>query len=235
MPARPARESALAHDASASESSLPRSSSSSSSSPPEEPRDRERARTPAVARRSEARGTDQLFASAMTTFNTHRPPPDTSTRVFHGPRLTRGGSALAPTYLEPGPPGVYHPFASRYFAKLPGVPARCSRKKKTSRGRTSSCASREKWPSLLNARTNARGARWGTARGGGEGGWRTARRRFPPGPRRATRRLAGGGRLDDSAANRRARLHCLPASHWIVIFERRRSAYEIRAPETKER
>lgn len=31
---------------------------------------------------------------------------------------------LVATYLEPGPPGVYHPFASRYFAKLPGIPAR---------------------------------------------------------------------------------------------------------------
>lgn len=37
---------------------------------------------------------------------------------------------LALTYLEPGAPGVYHPFASRYFAKLPGIPARCNRKKK---------------------------------------------------------------------------------------------------------
>ena len=32
------------------------------------------------------------------------------------------------TYLEPRPPGVYHPFASRYFAKLPGLPAHTVKK-----------------------------------------------------------------------------------------------------------
>ena len=52
------------------------------------------------------------------------------------------------TYLEPGAPGVYHPFASRYFAKLTGIPAPFYRKK--CRGRASNYASREKWPSLLN-------------------------------------------------------------------------------------
>lgn len=55
-------------------------------------------------------------------------------------------------------------------------------------------------------------------RRGTEGYW-TVRRRFPLAPRSAARRFAGGGRLDDSAANRRPRSHCLHASHWIVIFE----------------
>lgn len=52
---------------------------------------------------------------------------------------------------------------------------------------------------------------------GGRGYW-TVRRRFPSAPRRAACRFAGGGRLDDSAANRRPRSHCLHAPHWIVIF-----------------
>lgn len=55
-------------------------------------------------------------------------------------------------------------------------------------------------------------------RRGTEGYW-TVRRRFPSAPRSAARRFAGGGRLDDSAANRRPRSHCLHASHWVVIFE----------------
>lgn len=44
------------------------------------------------------------------------------------------------------------------------------------------------------------------------------RRRFPSAPRQPARRLAADGRLDDSAANRRARSHCLHARDWIVIF-----------------
>lgn len=95
----------------------------------------------------------------------HARPPRTvwhSDARFHATpfRTFARRAATTSTYLEPGAPGVYHPFASRYFAKLPGVPARCDREKKnTSRGRASRCASREKWPSLLNARRAA--AEWG--------------------------------------------------------------------------
>lgn len=58
---------------------------------------------------------------------------------------------------------------------------------------------------------------------------RTVRCRFPPAPLRSARRLADHGRLDDSGANRRARSHCLHASHWIVIFvvARRRRANRV--------
>lgn len=136
------------------------------------------------------------------------------------PRRPRFSGRVIPrptalTYLEPGPPGVYHPFASRYFAKLPGVPARCSRKKKPSRGRTTLNVSREKWPSLLNARRASAGS------GERHGRERKAPPSLSVGARgRAPRRFAGRARLDDSAANPGARSHCLHASHWIVTSAR---------------
>lgn len=169
---------------------------------------------------TQARGANQLFASAMTTLKHARPPLDVwhFDARFHGrPRFSDRviPRPTALTYLEPGPPGVYHPFASRYFAKLPGVPARCSRKKKSSRGRTTLNVSREKWPSLLNARRASAGS------GERHGRERKAPPSLSVGARgRAPRRFAGRARLDDSAANPGARSHCLHAPHWIVTSTR---------------
>lgn len=92
-----------------------------------------------------------------------------------------------------------------------------SRKKNVARPSKSLCLAREMAEST-ECPTCSRGV--GVAR--------TVRRRFPPAPRRPTRRLADHGRLDDSGTNRRARSHCLHASHWIVIFvgARRRRAHQ---------
>lgn len=95
---------------------------------------------------TEARGADQLFASTMTTLDTRTTPRIVTLTRVSQPALFLSDDPL--TYLEPGAPGVYHPFASRYFAKLTGIPAPFYRKK--CRGRASNYASREKWPSLLN-------------------------------------------------------------------------------------
>lgn len=97
---------------------------------------------------TEARGADQLFASAMTTLDTRTTPLVivTLTRVSQPARLLSDDPL---TYLEPGAPGVYHPFASRYFARQNGNTRTVLQEKKC-RGRASNYASREKWPSLLN-------------------------------------------------------------------------------------
>lgn len=157
----------------------------------------------------------------MTTLNTHDPPglcvaalrrafPRTR---FTGPRWADVASARL-TYLEPGAPGVYHPFASRYFAKLPGVyPHGAVAKKKTVARLSESLRSvREMAESTECSTCNRTRGRRGTATGRCAAAFRRRRRS----PRTS---LAAGGRLDDSAANQRARSHCLHASHWIVIFE----------------
>ena len=78
--------------------------------------------------RSVASGANQLFASAMTTLNIR---PRAIMLATNDNIKIEGESSM--TYLEPCPPGVYHPFASRYFAKLPGTPAHNVKKFTTER------------------------------------------------------------------------------------------------------
>lgn len=80
-----------------------------------------------VARRYRGQGSGSAVRLSNDNIgHTHDPPVVTLTRVSQSARLL---SDNALTYLEPGAPGVYHPFASRYFAKFTGVPARFFGKK----------------------------------------------------------------------------------------------------------
>jgi len=87
-------------------------------------------------------------------------------RVSQDPRWADVASVRL-TYLEPGAPGVYHPFASRYFAKLPGVyPHGAVAKKKTvARFSESLRFAREMAESTECSTCNRIGGRRGTATG----------------------------------------------------------------------